>query len=47
MRAAGPIKTDYACAGKPLVAFIKELTKQKKSTHISIQKENFSLTLRK
>jgi oxaloacetate decarboxylase alpha subunit len=47
MRDAGPIKTEYSGASKPLAAFIKELTKQKKSTFISIQKENFSLTLKK
>ncbi len=47
MKAAGPIKTEYSGASKPLAAFIKELTKHKKSTYISIQKDNFSLTLRK
>ena len=47
MQAAGPIKTEYSGASKPLAAFIKELTKHKKSTYISIQKDNFSLTLRK
>jgi oxaloacetate decarboxylase alpha subunit len=47
MRAAGPIKTEYSGESKPLAAFIKELMKRKKSTYISIEKENFSLTLRK
>jgi len=47
MQAAGPIKTEYSGATKPLAAFIKELMKRKKSTYISIQKDNFSLTLRK
>jgi oxaloacetate decarboxylase alpha subunit len=47
MRAAGPIKTEYSGESKPLGAFIKELMKRKKSTYISIKKENFSLTLRK
>ena len=47
VRAAGPAKTEYSCANKPLAAFLKELMKQKKSTHIHIRKENFSLTLRK
>lgn len=47
MKAAGPINTEYSVTGKPLAAFIRELTKQKKPAHISIQKENFSLTLRK
>jgi len=46
-RASGPIKTKYSCVDKPLAAFIKELMKQKKSTCISIQRENFGLTLRK
>ncbi len=47
MKAAGPINTEYSGATKPLADFIKELMKQKKSTYISIQKESFSLTLRK
>ena len=47
MKAAGPINTAYSGTGKPLSAFIKDLMKQKKSAFISIQKENFSLTLRK
>jgi pyruvate/oxaloacetate carboxyltransferase len=47
MRAAGPIETEYSGAGKPLVTFIKELMKRKNSTYIRIQKEDFSLTLRK
>ena len=47
MRAKGPAKTEYSSVNKPLVAFIKELMKQKKPAHIHIQKENFSLTLRK
>lgn len=47
MRGAGPINSSYSCAHKPLAAFIKELTKQKKATYISVRKENFSVTLRK
>jgi hypothetical protein len=47
MKAAGPIKTEYSGAGKPLSAFIKELAKQKKSAFISIQREDFALTLNK
>jgi len=47
MRAAGPIQTAYTGAGKPLAAFIKDLTKRKKTTFISIRREDFSLTLRK
>ena len=47
MRAAGPIKTDYSGADKPMVTFIKELMKRKNSTCISIQKEDLSLTLKK
>jgi oxaloacetate decarboxylase alpha subunit len=47
MRAAGPIKTDYSGADKPMVTFIKELMKRKNSTCIGIQKADFSLTLKK
>ena len=47
MRDTGPIKTEYSSAGKPLATFIKELMKQKNSTFISIQRQNFSLTLKK
>ncbi len=47
MRAAGPIKTEYSGAGKPLLSFIKELAKRRKATYIHIQKEDFSLTLKR
>lgn len=47
MRAAGPINTEYSGEGKPLSAFIKELTKQEKQKVISIQRDNLSLTLKK
>lgn len=47
MRAAGPIKTEYSGAGKPLSVFIKELTNQEKQKVISIQRDDFSLTLKK
>lgn len=47
MKAAGPIKKEYSASDKSLSEFIKELAKQKKYTFISIQKENFSLTLKK
>lgn len=47
LRGAGPIKTEYSGADKPLIAFIKEVMKQRSATHISIQKEDFSLTLGK
>jgi oxaloacetate decarboxylase alpha subunit len=47
MKAAGPIKTEFSGAGKPLITFIKELMKRKNSSYISIRKENFALTLRK
>ena len=47
MKAAGPINRSYSGATTPLAAFIKGLTKQKKPAFISIQKEGFSLILRK
>ena len=47
IRAAGPINTEYSGEGKPLSAFIKELTKQEKQKVISIQRDNLSLTLKK
>jgi len=47
MKAAGPINTVYSGAGKPLSAFIKELTRHKKAAFVRIQKEDFSLTLKK
>ena len=47
MRAVGPINTEYSGSGKPLAAFIKELTKQDKQKYISIQRDNLSLTLKK
>lgn len=47
MRAAGPIKTQYSASGKPLAAFIRELVKQKNATFISVQREDFSLVLRR
>lgn len=47
MRAAGPIKTQYSAAGKPLAAFIRELVKQKNASFISVQREDFSLVLRR
>ena len=47
VRAKGPAKTEYSSANKPLASFVKELIKQKKSAHIHIRKEDFSLTLRK
>lgn len=45
MKEAGPINTEYSGMGKPLSTFIKELAKEKKTAFISIQKEDFSLTL--
>ena len=45
MRTAGPIKTEYSASGRPLVALIRELVKQKNATFISIQREGFSLVL--
>jgi oxaloacetate decarboxylase alpha subunit len=47
MRAAGPIRTEYSGTGKPLLAFVKELMKQKKPRYIHVQKEDFSITLKK
>jgi oxaloacetate decarboxylase alpha subunit len=47
MRAAGPIKTQYSASGKPLAAFIRELVKQKNASFISVQREDFSLVLRR
>ena len=47
LRAAGPIKTEYSGEGKPLFIFIKELMKQEKPKHIHIEREDFSMTLKK
>jgi oxaloacetate decarboxylase (Na+ extruding) subunit alpha len=47
MRAAGPIKTEYSASGRPLATFIRELAKQKRAAFISIQRDDFSLTLRR
>ena len=47
MREAGPINTDYSGSGKPLSAFIRELTKQDKQKYISIQRGDLSVTLKK
>jgi oxaloacetate decarboxylase alpha subunit len=47
MKTAGPINTEYSSYGKPLVEFIKEISKKKTHTFISIQREDFSLTLSK
>jgi oxaloacetate decarboxylase alpha subunit len=47
MRNAGPMKTQYSAGNKPLAAFIRELAKQKNATYISVQKEDFSLVLRR
>ncbi len=45
--AAGPISTDYPCGDKPVMALLKELTARKDLGHVQVQKEDFSLTLRK
>lgn len=47
MRQAGPIKTEYSGAGKPLADFLKELSKRKNARYICIQKGDFSLTVKK
>jgi oxaloacetate decarboxylase alpha subunit len=46
VRAAGPIK-EYPSTRTPLLALIRELTKQKDSNYISIQKGELSLTIQK
>lgn len=46
MRAAGPVKTNY-CTGNSTVDLIKELTRRKNTTYISIRKENLSLSLKR
>lgn len=45
--AAGPINTSYPKGYKPVMALIHELTKHKDTSYIHVQKEGFSLSLRK
>ena len=45
--AAGSINTSYPKGDKPVMALIHELTKQKHTSHIHVQKEGFSLILKK
>ncbi len=49
MRKSGPIQTEYsyARASKSVVDRIEGLTKRKKLGHISIHRENVSISLRK
>lgn len=47
MRAAGPMRTRYRTARKPLAQFIRELTKEKDTALISIRRDDFALELRK
>jgi oxaloacetate decarboxylase alpha subunit len=49
MRKAGPIKKNYSYAGanKSVPGLIRELTKRKKISTLNIQRENFSLSLKK
>lgn len=47
MKTAGPINTEYSTYGKPLMEFIREISKKKTPTFISVQREDFSLTLSK
>jgi oxaloacetate decarboxylase alpha subunit len=47
MRAAGPIKTRYSALNRPLVEFIRELAKHKDAAIVSIQRDDFSLLLRR
>jgi len=44
---AGPMKKDYPRGDKPVMALIHELTKQEDTSHIHVQKEGFSLSLKK
>lgn len=44
---AGPIKKDYPRGDKPVMALIHELTKRKNISRIDVQKEGFSLSLKK
>jgi oxaloacetate decarboxylase (Na+ extruding) subunit alpha len=44
---AGPIKKDYPRGDKPVMALIRELTKQNNTSRIHVQKEGFSLSLKK
>jgi oxaloacetate decarboxylase alpha subunit len=47
MKEAGSIPTEYSAAGRSLLNLIKELSKKKNANYIRIQKDNFSLTLKK
>ena len=44
---AGPIEKDYPRGDKPVMALIHELTKQKELSHVQVQKEGFSLSMRR
>ncbi|MCF8142294.1 MAG: pyruvate carboxylase subunit B [Deltaproteobacteria bacterium] len=44
---AGPIKKDYPRGDKPVMALVHELTKQQDISHIRVQKEGFSLSLKR
>lgn len=44
---AGPIKKDYPRGDKPVMALVRELTKQQDISHIRVQKEGFSLSLKR
>jgi oxaloacetate decarboxylase alpha subunit len=45
--AAGPIETSYPKGHKPAMALIQELTRQKDTAYIHVQKPGFSLSLKK
>ena len=47
MKNAGPINTEYSRNVNPMARLIKEISKQKKPAFIHIQRENFSLSLRR
>lgn len=44
---AGPIKKDYPRGDKPVMALVRELTNQQDISHIRVQKEGFSLSLKR
>jgi len=45
--AAGPIDTSYPSGHKPVMALIHELAKRKDTCYIHVQKQDFSLSLKK
>jgi hypothetical protein len=47
MHAAGPIKTYYPYAQKPLMGLMKDLMTRNRPTHVYIRKGDFSLKLKR